>query len=105
VQDDPGEKCRAVMRGHKGRINAIVRVCTRMFSASNDGTIRVWDIQGGRAEAFLRGYAPVKSLVASGSKLFSGSSDGTLSMLSVDTLECKDAIAGASPAFTHGILH
>lgn len=54
-----------------------VEVCGhRLFSASADKTIRVWDIESRRCERVLEDHTrPVLSLACANGKLFSGSYD------------------------------
>jgi len=48
----------------------------RLFSASADKTIRVWDIESRRCERVLEDHSrPVLSLACADGKLFSGSYD------------------------------
>jgi WD40 repeat protein len=51
----------------------------RLFSASADKTIRVWDIDSRRCEHVLEDHTrPVLSLAISGNRLYSGSYDFTI---------------------------
>ena len=51
----------------------------RLFSASADKTIRVWDIDTRRCEHVLEDHTrPVLSLAISGGRLYSGSYDYTI---------------------------
>lgn len=52
---------------------------SRLFSASADKTIRVWDIDSRRCEHVLEDHTrPVLSLAISGNRLYSGSYDFTI---------------------------
>ncbi len=51
----------------------------RLFSASADKTIRVWDVASRRCEHVLEDHSrPVLSLAISGARLYSGSYDFTI---------------------------
>jgi F-box/WD-40 domain protein 7 len=60
---------------------------SRLFSASADKTIRVWDIDSRRCEHVLEDHTrPVLSLAISGNRLYSGSYDFTIK---VRTCSCS----------------
>lgn len=64
------------MQGHDEIVWAVEVSGNRLFSASADKTIRVWDIETRRCIQVLEDHArPVLSLAVSGSYLFSGSYD------------------------------
>jgi F-box/WD-40 domain protein 7 len=57
---------------------------SRLFSASADKTIRVWDIDSRRCEHVLEDHTrPVLSLAISGNRLYSGSYDFTIKVCAV----------------------
>jgi F-box and WD-40 domain protein 7 len=77
-----------VMQGHDEIVWAVEVAGSRLFSASADKTIRVWDIESRRCETVLEDHArPVLSLAVAGDKLFSGSYDYTLKVWSLNTLQ------------------
>lgn len=62
----------------------------RLFSASADKTIRVWDIESRRCERVLEDHSrPVLSLACSDGKLFSGSYDYTIKVLAACSMLCS----------------
>jgi F-box/WD-40 domain protein 7 len=67
------------MQGHEEIVWAVEVHGHRLFSASADKTIRVWDIDSRRCEHVLEDHTrPVLSLAISGSRLYSGSYDFTI---------------------------
>ncbi len=73
----------SVMKGHEKDVNSVTFSGddTRLASASDDRTVRLWDSQTGGEIAVLRGHSSgVKSVVFSpdGTTLASGSDDGTV---------------------------
>jgi F-box/WD-40 domain protein 7 len=68
---------------------------SRLFSASYDGTLRVWDTCTLECLAVLKGHTgPVRTLVKCGNKVFSGSYDKTVRVWDVDTLKCLGVLTG-----------
>lgn len=67
------------LQGHEEIVWAVEVCGSRLFSASADKTIRVWDIDSRRCEYVLEDHTrPVLSLAISGSRLYSGSYDFTI---------------------------
>ena len=71
------------MRGHTGAVSSLALSGDgkRLFSGSQDTTIKVWDLEINREAITLRGHSgPVSSLALSGDgkRLFSGSYDKTI---------------------------
>jgi len=63
-------------QGHDEIVWAVEVAGHRLFSASADKTIRVWDIESRRCERVLEDHSrPVLSLACADGKLFSGSYD------------------------------
>jgi WD40 repeat protein len=63
-------------QGHDEIVWAVEVAGHRLFSASADKTIRVWDIESRRCERVLEDHTrPVLSLACADGKLFSGSYD------------------------------
>jgi hypothetical protein len=66
-------------QGHEEIVWAVEVHGRRLFSASADKTIRVWDIDSRRCEHVLEDHTrPVLSLTISGNRLYSGSYDFTI---------------------------
>lgn len=67
------------VQGHEEIVWAVEVHGHRLFSASADKTIRVWDIDSRRCEHVLEDHTrPVLSLAISGNRLYSGSYDFTI---------------------------
>lgn len=70
------------MQGHDEIVWAVEVAGQRLFSASADKTIRVWDLDSRRCECVLEDHSrPVLSLACADGKLFSGSYDYTIKVL------------------------
>lgn len=68
-----------MLQGHEEIVWAVEVHGHRLFSASADKTIRVWDIDSRRCEHVLEDHTrPVLSLAISGNRLYSGSYDFTI---------------------------
>lgn len=71
--------CTAGLQGHEEIVWAVEVCGRRLFSASADKTIRVWDIESRRCEQVMEDHTrPVLSLSIANGKLFSGSYDYTI---------------------------
>ncbi|HET8796697.1 MAG TPA: hypothetical protein VFO89_03360, partial [Thermoanaerobaculia bacterium] len=86
---------RGALRGHSGWISALVPIGPRhLASCSEDGSIRLWDLDSGECRMTL----PVGSKVwcaasgGGGSWLVSGSADGFLRRWSIENGECVASI-------------
>lgn len=74
-----GVHVRRCMQGHEEIVWAVEVHGRKLFSASADKTIRVWDIDSRRCEHVLEDHTrPVLSLTISGNRLYSGSYDFTI---------------------------
>jgi F-box/WD-40 domain protein 7 len=68
------------LEGHTNWVLALAVSGSKLFSGSEDNTIRVWDLEKNYAHVkTLKGHTRgVCALAVSGSKLFSGSEDKTI---------------------------
>ena len=73
----------SMVQGHEEIVWAVEVHGRRLFSASADKTIRVWDIESKRCEHVLEDRTrPVLSLSISNGKLYSGSYDYSIKVSS-----------------------
>lgn len=91
-----------VLEGHSDRIWSIAASPQRplVATASDDGTIRVWNCITGRCETVLEGHAsPVRSVAfdGDGSHVASGSYDGVVKVWNIDTARCVKTLRAARP--------
>lgn len=78
------------VQGHDEIVWAVEVSGNRLFSASADKTIRVWDIETRRCIQVLEDHArPVLSLAVSGSYLFSGSYDYSIKVQVLTAMLCR----------------
>ncbi|KAL6061856.1 Scytalone dehydratase, variant 2 [Balamuthia mandrillaris] len=79
-------KLLGVLKGHRGPVWAIDCTATQFASASDDATVKVWDLNRGRLLRTLRTHsAPVLCVQMDADKLLSGGHDGTLSLCDLRT--------------------
>lgn len=72
-----------------GAVRALVATPTRVFSGSDDTTVRVWDSESLRCLGTLEGHEDnVRVLAVSDRYLFSGSWDKTIRVWDLQTLSC-----------------
>ncbi|GAA6064645.1 hypothetical protein JCM10212_004487 [Sporobolomyces blumeae] len=95
-------KTRSVFKGHTGPVRALARLVpddptsTLFASASNDGTIRIWDYRTGDALSVLRhddfvySLATIPPLVGGG--LASSGEDGLVKVWNEETGECDQVV-------------
>ena len=77
-------KCLDRLEGHTGGVWCLTLYGNKLFSGSNDRTIRVWDADTHKHLATLEGHTGgVTCLTLYGNKLFSGSRDGTIRVWNV----------------------
>ena len=85
-----------------GARESVYSVCvsadgSRLFSGSDDNTIKVWDVATGACLQTLEGHANAVYSVcvsADGSRLFSGSDDNTIKVWDVATGACLQTLEG-----------
>jgi len=69
----------------------------RVVSASEDGTLKVWDLASGRAEATLKGHASGVnscSVTPDGRRVVSASEDGTLQVWDLTSGRAEATLEG-----------
>ena len=72
-------KCVATLQGHTDYVNALAMSQGKLYSGSDDNTIRIWDAESGNHLRTLQGHTDwVRSLAMSQGKLYSGSDDKTI---------------------------
>eukprot|EP00882_Tetradesmus_deserticola_P004990 GHRQ01005259.1.p1 GENE.GHRQ01005259.1~~GHRQ01005259.1.p1 ORF type:complete len:429 (+),score=103.88 GHRQ01005259.1:79-1365(+) len=88
-----------ILLGHEEIVWAVEVYGARLFSASADKTIRVWDIDSRRCEHVLEDHTrPVLSLAISGNRLYSGSYDFTIKVWDLNTLTRVKTLTGHTDA-------
>eukprot|EP00659_Diplonema_papillatum_P000698 gene698-1067_t len=81
-------ECINQFSGHRNGVRALIADADILYSASDDGTIAVWDIYG-RDRVEWRGHAAgVHHLVKTDRHIWSGSEDETVRIWNIDTGEC-----------------
>jgi WD40 repeat protein len=106
VLDAPGGMLFMTLVGHEGEITAMAMTADRRFllSASNDGTVRVWDQQqGGLQQVFHHRMlgARAVSVTRDAALAVSGGADGMLYVWDVATAERAPSFRGVrGPAFS-----
>ncbi len=73
-------------------ISAVLVAENKLFSASGDGTVKIWDIEKGECLDSIRvtqrgpwGLAGIQSLAIDKNKLFAGCYDGSIKILNIET--------------------
>lgn len=85
--------------GHDEIIWAVEVHSNRLFSASADKTIRVWDMESRRCENVLEDHTrPVLSLTISNGRLYSGSYDFSIKVWNLSTLTKHKTLTGHTDA-------
>ena len=69
-------KCTSVINGHTGKVNAMIEVDNKIWSASSDKTVRIWNANTGDCIKILYGHTgPVFTLTLTAQFVWSGSWD------------------------------
>lgn len=95
--DQAGGSVRQVLEGHTAPINSVAILdAGRVISASDDSTIRVWDLASSSTTQVLEGHSSsVLSVAVLGTaKVISGSADGTLRVWDLETGETLQILKG-----------
>lgn len=90
-------KCEVTLRGHEGSVNAVCFLPDgKLVSASDDGTLRIWNI-GTRKNIILRGHTNAVNrcvVSADGEQIASAGSDCTVRLWRSRDGECVAVMAG-----------
>jgi len=71
-----GHTCRATLKGHSEFVRAVAGDAGKLYTGSNDRTIRVWDLETFQCVGMMAGHSlAVISLAVANDKLFSGGYD------------------------------
>eukprot|EP01060_Flectonema_neradi_P010661 TRINITY_DN1774_c0_g1_i1.p1 TRINITY_DN1774_c0_g1~~TRINITY_DN1774_c0_g1_i1.p1 ORF type:complete len:1700 (+),score=411.86 TRINITY_DN1774_c0_g1_i1:52-5151(+) len=85
-------ECVNQFSGHRNSVRALIADADVLYSASDDGTIAVWDIYG-RDRVEWRGHsAGVHHLVKTDRHIWSGSEDETVRIWNMETGECLSVL-------------
>jgi WD40 repeat protein len=103
--DAPGGMLQMTLVGHEGEINAVLLDADRagLISASEDGTVRVWDRQGASVRVMEHRTLGARAVASSrnGAVAVSGGADGILYVWDLERGERIHAFwAERAPAFT-----
>jgi len=101
----PGGALIGILKGHTGSVEAVALAPDghRVVSASGDWTLRVWDLDAGRALRILEGHSALVHAVAimpDGQGAISGSEDRTLRLWDIEKGEVRAVFRGHLGAVT-----
>jgi len=83
------------LSGHTDWVNCMIVSGGRLYSGSEDNTIRVWDMSTLECVRTLSGHTHyVECMIVSGDRLYSGSWDSTIRVWDMNTLECVRTLSG-----------
>ena len=78
IWDYSAQRQRQILRYHEGRVNDLEVIEGKLWSCSNDGTIRSWSLSEGKVVTTIKTKGAVSAIRSMGSALISFSKDGTL---------------------------
>jgi WD40 repeat protein len=82
--------CRSVLRGHTGRVNAVAVMTNGLaVSASDDGTLRVWELGNGNCQGVIQCAKANAVAVTADGLAVSASDDGTLRVWDLVSGQCR----------------
>ncbi len=89
------------LKGHSRLINSIVTFDGGFISGSDDGTIKIWDLETFTCIKTLEGHSrPVTSLAISDGRLISAFYNGTIKIWDLETFTCIKTLEGHSRPVT-----
>ena len=81
------------LQGHTGLVNALVIFKEQLISASNDGTIKIWDLKTDTCTVTLHGHTSgISALKVFREQLISASTDSTIKIWDLKTNTCTTTI-------------
>ncbi|HEX4962715.1 MAG TPA: TIR domain-containing protein [Thermoanaerobaculia bacterium] len=92
-----------VLEGHVDEVNAVAMLDDRrIVSASDDGTLQVWDLESGRSLKTLEGHTDSVTAVAvlTGGRVVSASNDGTLRVWDLESGRSLKTLEGHTVSVT-----
>ena len=90
-----GHTCLATLKGHSEFVRAVAGSGGKLYTGSNDRTIRVWDLESFQCVGMMAGHSlAVIALAVANDRLFSGGYDLTVKVWDVNTQLCIMDIGG-----------
>ena len=105
--EPPGGPLFSTLEGHAAAVSKVVVLPdSRVVSASDDRTLRVWDANSCETLSVLKGHSDVISVVTPlhDNRVVSGSNDGTLRIWDTDSGETLHVMAGHSRTITDVVV-
>eukprot|EP00828_Plagiopyla_frontata_P009038 TRINITY_DN14609_c0_g1_i4.p1 TRINITY_DN14609_c0_g1~~TRINITY_DN14609_c0_g1_i4.p1 ORF type:complete len:313 (-),score=17.68 TRINITY_DN14609_c0_g1_i4:477-1415(-) len=102
----PRAPCKQTLQGHRGAIT-MVRLhpaYSLLASSSEDGTIKLWDLETGQFERSLKGHTQSVICIAfhsKGEQLISGSADLTIKIWELSGFQCIRTLYGHEHSISH----
>ncbi len=83
------------LQGHNNSVFSLALDGQRLFSGSDDNTIKIWDLNTNTCTATLQGHnGSVESLALDGQRLISGSYKGAIEIWDLNTNTCTATLLG-----------